>query len=108
MLVADNVTRWNRTIRALHRALKLESRIIAFCKDHADELEEDTLTDEEWKEQHRINEILLPYLLFGRRQAVGLVGILVSWSRELKIAVGTVFGLDNQLSRLLKTLSLEE
>jgi hypothetical protein len=33
----------------------------------------------------------------------GLVGILVSWLRELKIAVETVFGLDNQLNRLLRT-----
>src|SRR5271170_3580667 len=41
---------------------------------------------------------------FRPRQAVGLVGILVSWSRELEIAVGTVYGLDNQLNRLLRTL----
>jgi len=33
----------------------------------------------------------------------GLVGIHVSWLRELKIAVETVFGLDNQLNRLLRT-----
>lgn len=41
---------------------------------------------------------------FRPRQAVGLVGILVSRSRELEIAVGTVYGLDNQLNRLLRTL----
>src|SRR5271169_2561287 len=41
---------------------------------------------------------------FRPRQAVGLVGILVSRSRELEIAVGTVFGFDDRLNRLLRTL----
>src|SRR5271155_5196547 len=41
---------------------------------------------------------------FRPRQAVGLVGILVSRSRELEIAVGTVFGFDDRLDRLLRTL----
>jgi hypothetical protein len=43
---------------------------------------------------------------FRPRQAVGLVGILVSRSRELEIAVGTVFGFDDRLNRLLRTLSV--
>src|SRR5277367_1927376 len=42
---------------------------------------------------------------FRPRQAVGLVGILVSRSRELEIAVGTVFGFDDRLDRLLRTLN---
>src|SRR5271170_5950287 len=42
---------------------------------------------------------------FRPRQAVGLVGILVSRSRGLEIAVGTVVGLDNRLNRLLRTLT---
>src|SRR5277367_4706863 len=41
---------------------------------------------------------------FRPRQAVGLVGILVSRSRELEIAVGTVFGFDDRLNRLLRML----
>src|SRR5271155_2245781 len=42
---------------------------------------------------------------FRPRQAVGLVGILVRRSRELEIAVGTVFGFDDRLDRLLRTLT---
>src|SRR5271170_3299333 len=45
-----------------------------------------------------------PLPSFRSRQAVGLVGILVSRSRELEIAVGTVFGFDDRLNRLLRTL----
>src|SRR5271170_4070790 len=41
---------------------------------------------------------------FRPRQAVGLVGRLVSRSRELEIAVGTGFGFDDRLNRLLRTL----
>ena len=67
MLVADNVTRWNSTFRSIHRALKLKFRIIAFCKNHADELEEDTLIDEKWKELHQIDEILLPFQAATKR-----------------------------------------
>jgi len=47
-----------------------------------------------------------PLPLFEPRQAVGLVGILVSRSRELEIAVGTVPGFDDRLNRLLRTLNL--
>jgi hypothetical protein len=47
MLVINNVTRWNNIFRAIYRALKLKSRIIIFCKDHANKLEENTLTNEE-------------------------------------------------------------
>jgi hAT family C-terminal dimerisation region len=60
MLVADNVTRWNSTFRAIHRALKLQSRIVAFCRVHVEDLQADTLTDEEWEELRAIDEILLP------------------------------------------------
>jgi hypothetical protein len=49
-----------------------------------------------------LEPFLLPYPL--SRQAVGLVGILVSRSRQLEIAVGTVFGFDDRLDRLLRTL----
>ena len=63
MAKLDNSTRWNSTYLSLERALKLRSRIRAFCyeEDYAHDLGKDTLDDAEWQQLTEIAAALKPF-----------------------------------------------
>jgi hypothetical protein len=48
-VVSDNVTRWNSTYLTIQRVLKLQKRLRVFLIPTTHELEEDTLTEDDWQ-----------------------------------------------------------
>jgi hypothetical protein len=61
LVVRDNVTRWNSTYIFIHRALKLESHIKIFAKQHLSEFKDDELTEEDWDILKATAKILYPF-----------------------------------------------
>ena len=60
-VVTDNTTRWNSTYLAIHRALKLQDRLKVFLIQNVEELEEDTLSEDDWQRLIDIDRILKPF-----------------------------------------------
>ena len=60
-IVRDNATRWNSSYLAIHRALKLKSRIKNFLDEHQANLEADTLSEDEWQQLRDIETVLAPF-----------------------------------------------
>jgi hypothetical protein len=60
-LLSDNTTCWNSTYLSIHRALKLRHQIMIFCTLNAKDLEQDTLSMQEWDQLEQIELILKPF-----------------------------------------------
>lgn len=73
MVIMDTSTRWNSMYESWVRALKLQSKIQAFCRSYSSDLGQDLMTNEDWATVEQLRDLLEP--MYFRTKALGGSGV---------------------------------
>ena len=66
-MILDNSTRWNSTYYSIERGLKLSTALRVFLQQHAQDLHDDQLSEDDWQQLQDVVDALWPFKYITER-----------------------------------------